>query len=88
VVRLGSALPFSRAAEALASVWGVRLSASVTRAATEAAGAVHVAAWTAAALLRADRAMVLLVGGDWAEARTLAIEVAGPHRRPPVGMLY
>ena len=90
VVRLGTKLPFARAAEEVAFFWGVALDASTVRRHTEAAGAAYVAeqaadlgrleqerppapAGPAVQYLSAHGAMVPLVGGEWAEVKTLAI---------------
>lgn len=92
LVRLGTALPFAQAAEALAFFWQVQVSTSTATRQTKAAGAAWEALQTAAmALLEqhpatpapapgpavqqvsVDGAMVPLVGGTWAEAKTLAI---------------
>lgn len=103
VVRLGTHLPFARAAAELAFFWGVELEETTIRRATEAAGAAYVAAQDAererleqerpapppgptVQYLSADGAMVPLVGGAWAEVKTLAIgtvvQRAGPDGAP------
>ncbi|HEY8742380.1 MAG TPA: ISKra4 family transposase, partial [Chloroflexota bacterium] len=90
LVRLGSALPFAQAAEALAFFWQVQLSTSSVLRQTETAGAAWVALQSAAVtlleretpppaagparqLLSVDGAMVPLVGGVWAEVKTLTL---------------
>ena len=96
LVRLGTWLPFARAAEELAYFRRVRVSGSTARRQTEAAGAAYVAVQTAAAdalagaaappappgpacqFLSADGAMVPLVGGEWAEVKTLALGLVPP----------
>ena len=90
LVRLGAWLPFQRAADLLADLTQVRVSAATARRATEAAGAAYVAHQThdaaqilqhsppppvapARVVVSVDGAMVPLVGGEWAEVKTLAI---------------
>jgi hypothetical protein len=87
-------MPFARAAEQVAFFWQADPSAATVRRHAEAAGAVYVAAQTAAVdrlereappappgppvqLLSADGAMIPLVGGQWAEAKTLAVGTVG-----------
>lgn len=91
VVRLGSWLPFQRAAQLFEAFTGVAVSAATVRRLTEAAGSVQVAQQEAVVVAMeagqlvtpesvpekmvyaVDGAMVPLVGGEWAEVRTLAI---------------
>jgi hypothetical protein len=90
LVRLGTWMPFARAAAELARLRGVRISEATARGRTEAAGAAYVAVQTAQAVaierdappapagparqfLSVDGAMVPLVGGRWAEVKTLAL---------------
>jgi hypothetical protein len=96
LTRLGTWIPFARAAELLAALTGVRVSADVARSRTEAAGAAQVALQTAEVewlereappaptgpdkqYLSADGAFISLVGGTWAEVKSVVIgEVAAP----------
>lgn len=96
LVRLGSWMPFARAAEMLAALTGVAVSEDLAQGRTEAAGAAQVALQTAAVerlerqappappgpdrqYLSADGAFVPLVGGEWAEVKSVVIgEVAAP----------
>ncbi len=86
-------MPFGRAAELLAALTGVTVSDDVARSRTEAAGATQVALQTAAVerleraappapaqqSLSADGAFVPLVGGAWAQVKSVVIgEVAEP----------
>jgi hypothetical protein len=89
LVRLGAQLPFEQAVEAAAFFLGVAVSAETARRRTEGAGAALVALETAEAAavvdaptlpagpavqqVSVDGAMVPLVGGEWAEVKTLAI---------------
>ncbi len=90
LVRLGTWMPFGRAAQELQHFRGVAVSRPTAERLTEAAGAAYVAFQTAEVariekelpkppagpakqFLSVDGAMVPLVGGIWAEARTLAI---------------
>jgi hypothetical protein len=89
IVRLGAQVPFAQAAEGAAFFLGVTLSAETARRLTEGAGAALVALETAEAAavveaptlpagpavqqLSVDGAMVPLVGGEWAEVKTLAL---------------
>jgi hypothetical protein len=90
VVRLGTRMPFERAATELAFFWSVELDETTVRRYTQAAGAAYVAeqvvelarlereqppapSGPAVQYLSADGAMVPLVGGEWAEVKTLAI---------------
>lgn len=102
LVRLGTWMPFARAAEELAYFWRVRVGVSTARRHTEAVGAAQVAVQTAAVaalaaatgspqaappgspyqFLSADGAMVPLVGGDWAEVKTLAVGTLVPGPAP------
>ncbi len=96
LVRLGTWLPFERAAEMLAAFTRVIVSDDLARDRTEAAGAAQVALQTAEVerlereappappgparqYLSADGAFVPLVGGAWAEVKSVVIgEVAEP----------
>ncbi len=96
LVRLGSWMPFARAAEMLAALTGVAVSEDLAQGRTEAAGAAQVALQTAEVerlerqappappgpdqqYLSADGAFVPLVGGEWAEVKSVVIgEVAAP----------
>jgi hypothetical protein len=95
LARLGTWMPFGRAAEALGWVARTAVSEATAARVTEATGAAYAAvqdaevarleaAGAAAApgpavqLVSADGAMVPLVGGDWAEVKTLAIGVVEP----------
>jgi hypothetical protein len=96
LARLGTWMPFGRAAELLAALTGVCVSDDVARSRTEAAGAAQVALQTAEVerlereapaappgpdkqYLSADGAFVPLVGGAWAEVKSVVIgEVAEP----------
>jgi hypothetical protein len=96
VTRLGTWMPFPRAAEMLAAFTRVVVSDDVARDRTEAAGAAQVALQTAEVerlereappappgpdkqYLSADGAFVPLVGGTWAEVKSVVIgEVAEP----------
>jgi len=90
LVRLGSWIPFGKAAQTLQELLGVVTSKSSAKRATEAAGAAYVAIQTEAAeqieraapeepvgvehaLLSVDGAIVPLVGGEWAEVKTLVV---------------
>jgi hypothetical protein len=89
LVRLGTHLPFEQVPEASAFFLGVAVSRDTARRLTERAGAALVALETAEAeavldapllppsptvqQLSVDGAMVPLVGGEWAEVKTLAI---------------
>ncbi len=93
LVRLGTALPFGRAARLFAHLTRVTVSESTVRRLTERAGATYAAVQDAAAalvqtmpeyvvaprcqLLSADGAMVPLVGGGWGEVKLLAIGDVG-----------
>jgi hypothetical protein len=94
LVRLGSWLPFAKAADMLAYFTQVRVAEATARRATEAAGAAYLAVQAAQLeaierdrppapvgpalqYLSADGAMAPLVGGAWAEVKTLAIGVVG-----------
>jgi hypothetical protein len=95
LVRLGTQVPFAQAAEAAAFFLGVVVSAETTRRLTEGAGAALVALETAEAeavveapalppgpavqQVSVDGAMVPLVGGEWAEVKTLAIGTVERH---------
>jgi len=101
LARLGTWMPFGRAAQELAHFMAVDVGVSTARRATEAAGAAYEAIQTAAVeqleretppppagpavqQLSVDGAMVPLVGGVWAEVKTLAIgrvEVRAPRTR-------
>jgi hypothetical protein len=102
LVRLGTALPFAQAAEALAFFWQVQVSTSTATRQTKAAGAAWEALQTAAVALleqdpatpepapgpavqqlSVDGAMVPLVGGTWAEVKTLAIGIVSEHAPDP-----
>jgi hypothetical protein len=93
LAHLSSWMPFERAAQMLECVLGVQVSEATVRRQTEQAGALAHAAQTQEAqakqeeiqagtaparlVVSADGAMVPLVGGEWAEVRTVAIgEVA------------
>ena len=96
LVRLGSWMPFGRAAEMLVALTGVTVSEDVAQERTEAAGAAQVALQTAEVdrleretplappgpdqqYLSADGAFVPLVGGGWAEVKSVVIgEVGAP----------
>jgi len=95
LVRFGTRLPFAVAATELAASHHVQISEATARRATEHAGTAYVAVQTAAAgleeaapdppagsahpLVSVDGAMVPLVGGQWAEVKTLAIgEIGAP----------
>jgi hypothetical protein len=96
LARLGTWMPFGRAAELLAAFTGVTVSEDVARQRTEAAGAAQVALQTAEVerlereappappgpakqYLSADGVFIPLVGGTWAEAKSVVIgEVAEP----------
>jgi hypothetical protein len=96
LARLGTWMPFGRAAELLAAFTGVTVSEDVARQRTEAAGAAQVALQTAEVeqleraappvppgpdkqYLSADGAFIPLVGGTWAEVKSVVIgEVAEP----------
>jgi hypothetical protein len=86
LVHLAAWMPFARAAQMLERLAGVRVSEATTRRCTEQAGAIcealQSAPQTAGAsqgnapdrlALSADGAFVPLVGGRWAEVRTLAL---------------
>jgi hypothetical protein len=89
LVRLGTQLPFEQVPEAAAFFLTVAVSVETARRVTEQAGAALVAVETAAAegvvhaptlpagppvqQVSVDGAMVPLVGGEWAEVKTLAI---------------
>lgn len=107
LTRLGTWMPFARAAEELAYFWRARVSASTARRQTEAAGAAYVAVQTAAVealergagepppagparqFLSADGAMVPLVGGAWAEVKTLAVgTIQAPVREAGGGRVH
>jgi hypothetical protein len=106
LARLGSWMPFGRAAELLAALTGVQVSADVARQRTEAAGAAQVALQTAAVeqleraappapagpakqYLSADGAFIPLVGGTWAEVKSLVIgEVVAPVRENGPGAVH
>ena len=96
LVRLGTWMPFDRAAGELAHFRRTEVSRATAERLTEAAGAAHVA-WQTAEVARLERevpeapavaerqflsvdgAMVPLVGGEWAEVKTLVIgEVQAP----------
>ncbi len=93
LVHLSSWMPFERAAQMLECLLGVQVSEATVRRQTEQVGALAQAAQTEQAqakqeevqagtasarlVVSADGAMVPLVGGEWAEVRTVAIgEVA------------
>jgi hypothetical protein len=99
LVRLATDLEFTPAATLLATLTGIHVSEPTARRLTEAAGAVLVAAQTAAAPACAppadpgpdtalhlqasvDGAMIALVGGTWAEVRTLVIGEVHPTLQP------
>lgn len=94
LARLGTWLPFARAAEMLAAFTGVEVSDDVAQDRTEAAGAAQVALQTAEVerlereappappgpckqYLSADGAFVPLVGGAWAEVKSVVIGEVG-----------
>ncbi|MBI3910823.1 MAG: ISKra4 family transposase, partial [Armatimonadetes bacterium] len=94
LVRLGTWMPFGRAAEMLAAFTGVQVSDDVAQARTETAGAAQVALQTAEVerlereapaappgpdqqYLSADGAFVPLVGGEWAEVKSVVIGEVG-----------
>lgn len=95
LVRLGTWMPFGRAAQELAHFRRTVVSRPTAERVTEAAGAAYVAVQTAevACLMReappapagpaklflsADGAMVPLIGGEWAEVKTLVIGEVQP----------
>jgi hypothetical protein len=96
LARLGTWIPFARAAEMLAALTGVVVSEDVAQERAETAGAAQVALQTAEVerlereappappgpdkqYLSADGAFVPLVGGAWAEVKSVVIgEVAAP----------
>jgi hypothetical protein len=96
-VRLGAWMPFAQAARLLAAFARTAVAEPTLRRQTEAAGAAYVALQTAEALERAepaapppgpavlqlsvDGAMVPLVGGAWAEVKTLALGTVQPAVR-------
>lgn len=94
LVRLGTWMPFDKAAELVEAFTGVAVSEFTSRRHCEAAGAAQVAEQTAAVeqlereaplappgpakqYLSADGAFVPLVGGEWAEVKTLVIGEVG-----------
>ncbi len=103
LARLGTWMPFGRAAELLAAFTGMTVSEDVARSRTEAAGAAQVALQTADVerlereappaplgpdkqYLSADGAFIPLVGGAWAEVKSVVIgEVAEPVMDPKQG---
>lgn len=97
LVRLGTWVPFGKAARELAYFRGTEVARTTAQRVTEAAGAAYVVwqkaeverierelptapAGAARLFLSADGAMVPLVGGEWAEVKTLVIGEV----RPPV----
>jgi hypothetical protein len=100
LVRLGAEVPFRRAAALFALFTGVAVSEATARRATEAAGAVAVAVAEVARLerdapapppgpavqqLSVDGAMVPLVGGVWAEVKTLVVGTVAVRAGAPGG---
>jgi hypothetical protein len=95
LIRLGTQLPFEQVPEAAAFFLGVTVSGETARRLTERGGAALVALETAAAeqvvaapelpvgppvqQVSVDGAMVPLVGGAWAEVKTLAIGTVERH---------
>jgi hypothetical protein len=89
LVLLGTHVPFERAAQMFETFSGVHVSEATARREVEQVGAAHVAVQSEAAeqivlelplgdgsdrlLLSVDGAFVHLVGGEWAEVKTLAI---------------
>jgi hypothetical protein len=99
LVHLASWMPFEQAGKMLTSLVGVQVSETTVRRQTEAAGALGQAVQTAEArqnredvpagqsearlAVSADGAYVPLVGGKWAEVRTLAIgEIVSQEQGP------
>lgn len=89
-VRLGSRLPFAEAAAVLAETHGIAMDHETVRRWTEAAGAgAEVAAYYASyppsppgpalQVISVDGAMAPLVGGEWAEVKTLAVGTVAPE---------
>jgi hypothetical protein len=99
MTRLGTWMPFARAAQELGYFWQVSVAEATVRRQAQAAGAAYVQiqeeevqrlereappapAGPARQFLSVDGAMVPLVGGEWAEVKTLVIgEVMPPEQR-------